>query len=584
MRYFVCLSFVLLFGIEIIYSQEVDLNDEDPYLNELIYPEWQDSVLTVTGDYNYPPYEFINEEGEPDGFTVDIVKAVAEVMNLKTEINLQSWTDVRYAIENGKVDMVTGMYKTPARERKIDFTIPHFISSYSVFVREDSPIKLTEEIHDKVILVQKEDLGHDYVVENNMGKNIITYPDVEDPFIKLSEGVGDCVVHSRLQGIRVIEEYGLDNVRNLGTALVQQKYCMAVPEGRQSLLAVLNEGLSIIKTNGTYDRIYQEWFGVYVDDARSWQEVLNTFLWILAPLLIIALVAVLWSYSLKKQVRKKTLELKRELKKRREIQRKLEESQKQLKAQNRRLVDQNRQIGVMNKELFYAKEVAEQNDRFKTAFLANMSHEIRTPMNAIIGFCELIDVNSDELERQRYAEIISQSAQRLLHLLNDIIDISKIESGQMEINKKQVDIQPLMNELAIFYEIQARQKGIKVVFKPATGHEDLKINTDEHRIAQVLKNFLSNGVKHTNDGTIELGYDVIKDKKVRFWVKDSGCGLTQGELSQVFERFYQGKENKDGGTGLGLAIAKSIVEHLDGEIGVESEPGTGSTFWFTHPL
>jgi len=537
----------------------------------------------VTGDYDYPPLEFINDRGEPDGFTVEITKAVADVMGLRAKIELKPWHHVREAIEKGNADMVTGMYRSSEREKKVDFTIPHFIGTYSVFIRNDSEIETFEDVKDKVILVQKGDLAHDYILENNMGRKIITTSDFTELLTRLSEGEGDCAILARLQGTSFLQSSGIKNVRESGITVLQRKYCMAVAEGNQELLAVLNEGLNIIKINGTYDEIYEKWFGVYEEQSFTWQDALSYFLWIGLPLLLIVLASLAWNYTLKKQIRKKTLDLKNELRKRQKVQGKLEESQSQLEKQNKQLLHQNTQIALMNEDLVKAKRQAEENDRLKTAFLANMSHEIRTPMNAIIGFCGLLETDDDEIRKGEYTKVISQSAHRLLHLLNDIIDISKIESGQIGFSLQKTDLRKILDELKRHYEVQCREKEIEFIFNPDPAFPALWLTTDEHRVDQVLKNFLSNAVKHTPSGVIELSYQVETDY-VLFRVKDTGNGIHPDETAHVFERFYQGRKNRSGGTGLGLAISKSIVENLGGETGVESEPGKGSTFWFTHPL
>jgi signal transduction histidine kinase len=247
------------------------------------------------------------------------------------------------------------------------------------------------------------------------------------------------------------------------------------------------------------------------------------------------------------------------------------------------LVEQNVKIASINEDLAKAKTRAEENDNLKTAFLANMSHEIRTPMNAIIGFCEMLEVDTDAHLKQTYTDIISKSAHRLLHLLNDIIDISKIETGQIELSLKPTNLRQVIDELKQRYELLVTSKGVVFVFRPDKGQEALWLNTDEHRVNQVLNNLLSNALKHTATGKIEMAYELQGDR-VKFWVKDTGNGIDSDDLKHIFERFYQGRENRMGGTGLGLAITKSIVERLGGEIGVESSPGNGSMFWFTHPL
>ncbi len=557
--------------------------DEDPEYFNLSYPGWQDSILLVAGDHNYPPYEFLNQDGNPDGFTIGIVKAVAEVMNLNIQIELMPWREVREAVKNRQIDVVTGMYKTTERDRIVDFSIPHFISSYSLFVRKKLKDSNFADLRNKVVLVQEGDLAHDFMVKRYPETRIITFTDLGDVFIALSEGMGDCAFHSRLQGLRFLESNGILNVTDIGKALIQEKYCLAVPEGEAELLAILNEGLSIIKTNGTYDGIYEKWFGVYEDETLHWDDVMRYTLWIVLPLLVLTLVFIVWSYTLKKQVRKSTFELKNELKYRQAIQYQLEQTEKQLRDQNKQLLQRNERIASMNEELGAAKSLAEKNDYLKTAFLANMSHEIRTPMNSIIGFCELLEIEAEDCSIQKYTGIISQSAHRLMHLLDDIIDISKIESGVIGFSISQIRLKTLIIELFDQYSLAAKNKGVELVLESDPSCADYKLTTDPHRLMQVISNFLSNALKHTETGRVVLGC-AREEGHIKFWVADTGRGIPNEDLPHIFERFYQANNHQCGGTGLGLAIAKSIVDYFGGEIGVKSKMNKGSLFWFTHPL
>ena len=239
-------------------------------------------------------------------------------------------------------------------------------------------------------------------------------------------------------------------------------------------------------------------------------------------------------------------------------------------------------------ELKNAKEKAEESERLKSAFLANMSHEIRTPMNAILGFAQLLmqeEIPKEEM--QKYINIITNSGNHLLNIINDIIDISKIDAKQLSINKSDFELTELLNELQTFFQsiLNTKEKS-NLNFIIKTEKNPIYINTDKTRLRQILINLIGNAIKFTDKGTVELSYK-IKNNKILFAIKDTGIGMTKEELKFVFERFRQGDETNKrryGGTGLGLAISKEFIQLLGGNIFAESEKGKGSTFFFTIPF
>lgn len=266
--------------------------------------------VMVCGDHNYPPYEYLNAEGVPEGFNIDIMHAVASVMGMEISIRLGPWKTVRSALEEGRIDVLMGMYNTRERDREVDFSIPHFITSYAVFVPDNSPIRRLEDGAGKRIIVQTADLGHDYLLETALTSHIITKTDWEKTLIALAQGEGDCAIVSRLQGLYFIHKLGIGNVKAVGPPIIQRKYCLAVKEGDSSLLAKLNEGLSIIKVNGTYDDIYKKWFDVYEKSPLRIIDTLKYVAWIVLPVLLLAIIGFFWSWLLKKEVDKRTNELK----------------------------------------------------------------------------------------------------------------------------------------------------------------------------------------------------------------------------------------------------------------------------------
>lgn len=235
----------------------------------------------------------------------------------------------------------------------------------------------------------------------------------------------------------------------------------------------------------------------------------------------------------------------------------------------------------IEKELTQAKEKAENADLSKSAFLANMSHEIRTPLNAITGFAEVLSSAGTEEEKEQYQEIIKMNADLLMQLVNDILDMSKIEAGTLEFIYTKVDINLLISDLQQLFQMRVNDKGGTIKVIAETALPSCIIETDRNRVAQVLSNFINNAIKFTHEGSIRIGYEA-RETELYFYVIDTGTGIPADKVQDVFGRFV--KLNKDKkGTGLGLSIAQTIVHKLDGQIGADSVEGEGSTFWFTIP-
>ncbi|HJX70878.1 MAG TPA: ATP-binding protein [Bacteroidales bacterium] len=262
----------------------------------------------------------------------------------------------------------------------------------------------------------------------------------------------------------------------------------------------------------------------------------------------------------------------------------------ELKSYSKKLSEQNEVLRIINIELVRAKERAEESDRLKSSFLANMSHEIRTPMNAILGFSELMKSKkfSDE-QKDRFIDIINSKSRQLLQIITDIIDISKIESGQIKIVDKNFSVNDLIADLEITFNSmqQQKKKPIRLVTNLEQTDENSWIFADNLRIEQILTNFLSNAYKFTEKGEIELGYQMKEDKSIVFYVRDTGIGIGKDELKFIFDPFRQVSISYDrsyGGTGLGLTISRGLAKRLGGSIWVESEINKGSTFYLKIPF
>ena len=239
------------------------------------------------------------------------------------------------------------------------------------------------------------------------------------------------------------------------------------------------------------------------------------------------------------------------------------------------------------KALLKAKLKAEESDRLKSAFLANMSHEIRTPMNGILGFTELLkEPLLSGSEQLQFIRIIERSGERLLNIINDIINISKIEAGQAEISVSETNVNEQLDYIYLFFKPKAEQKGVQISCKTSLSNADAILKTDKEKIYAILTNLVNNALKFTKTGSIEMGCEK-KGRFIEFFVKDTGSGISREHKKIIFERFRQGSEDLSRsyeGAGLGLAISKAYVELLGGKIWVKSKEGEGAIFRFTIPL
>ncbi|NOQ27193.1 MAG: transporter substrate-binding domain-containing protein [Bacteroidales bacterium] len=645
---------------------------------------------------DYPPYQFIDENLNPTGFSVDILNSISKTMGLNIILELDSWTQVKQDLDNKKIDGVGTMSYSTEQNETINFSVPYIYITNSLFVRYGSNIKSIDDINNKQVLVIKGDVMHDYLISNNLSKYIIPVKNYKTALKLLSASEYDCALINKLQGQYAIKEFNLLNLKPTGGSIQPKEIYFAVIQEREDLLAQINEGLLILKSTGEYDQIYKKWFSVY-EKADNKTQVYKMIIWILVPFLLIILAFLFWSRSLKKQVSVKTSELQNELNERKKTEKQLiqekslfnsminaipdlifyknennvyvecndafckfndkqaseiigendfsifpENEAKHYIETDSNIIKENKvtrteswetnkkgeqflldiikvpfadaegnSLGVVgichditNRyyieiDLKKAKEKAEESDKLKSSFLANMSHEIRTPMNAIIGFSDLL-VDEDTIVEQRKELVthINNNCNTLLLLIDDIIDIAKIEANELTLFIKNTDVNSILNDLYDSFnktKNRFRKQHIDIIIDKSTFKENFYLKTDSNRFIQIISNLINNALKYTENGFIKIGYNILSDiNYVEFSVQDTGIGIPKEKQQEIFQRFNKIESDTSKlyrGTGLGLTITQNLVERLGGAIRLESEIENlstgktgGSTFFFTLPL
>ncbi|WP_462324484.1 transporter substrate-binding domain-containing protein [Desulfoplanes sp.] len=285
-----------------------------------------DRALHFRGDHDYPPYEFVDKNGNPTGFNVELLQKTCGVMGLDCRVTLGPWNEVRAQLENGTIDGITGMFYSGERDRKVDFSTHHSIVSHSIFVPTASSITGIDDLIDKSIGVQQGDIMHDYLLQNGLSAFVFGYAEQEEVLESLVSNGVDCALIARIQGLYVMKKLGIDNVEPVGQSILPRKYCFAVRQGDDVLRSQLNEGLSILKKNGEYAAIHDHWFSPYTREQIR-KKVFTVLAWILVPIGVIFVLGFLWTYFLKRQVREKTQILHKELKERKRVEKALVESE-----------------------------------------------------------------------------------------------------------------------------------------------------------------------------------------------------------------------------------------------------------------
>lgn len=522
------------------FVNKVDLTiEEQEWLND--HP-----VIRFTGHPRWMPFEEITDEGEHIGIIAEYLALFEKQLSIQFEvIQTNSWAESVTKALNGDVDVISAFNTNQVLQNDFIFPRPIINNQIMIFMNErDGFVSNLSVIQDLSIGIIK-DYGYTYdLKEMHPNISFIEVDHIQDGMQKITMGELDAFVCSLSIGTYMIDELGMHNIKVVGKTDVTMELSFGVRKDWEIFHHILDKAIASISPEER-NHILDTWSkNKGVIERIDYELIIQVIVIFTMILLFISV----WSWKLKSEI----------------------SLRKQVES-----------------ELEKAKHVADQANQAKSIFLANMSHEIRTPMNAIIGFSQLMirDKNLSK-EHQDNINIICRSGEHLLSLINNILDMSKVEAGKMELNNSNFDLFHLYEDLEAMFRLRAQEKNLQLLFDT---HENVPqyICADDGKLRQIIVNLISNAIKFTHEGGISIRSKyVLEDDEsewIRFEVQDSGVGVAQEEIDKLFAAFSQtssGTQSKQG-TGLGLAISREFVKLMGGDMTAESEVGVGTIFHFS---
>ena len=526
-------------------------------------------------EYDYPPFSVVTD-GKADGFSVELLKSVADVMGINITFKVDSWATIKGELENGELDVLPLVGYTQEREEYFDFSVPYIIMHGNIFIRSNNTeIRTEEDLYGKQIIVMEGDNAHEYAVRMGFSDNLILTSTYTEAFELLSSGKYDAVLAQSLVGEQLINQLGLKNVKaatqidedgltEIRTNLngFEQKFCFAVKDGNKELLAKLNEGLTIVSTNGTFDKLYVKWFPFLVDNTPSFKEIAETSLAVILPILLVTWIVTL--VYIRRKIKTRTLEL--------------EKSNRVLLEMESRLRSQQKleSVGVL---------------------ASGVAHEINNPLNGILNYGQVIlDIAKNEgndcnMYRESiisFSEEIINESNRISGVINNLMQFSRAGSKRFIA----VEIKDILDNILSLINAAVKQDQIKIVIDLQPGLPKIECRTLE--IQQVMLNLITNAKDSLNakyKGFDENKIIAIKadehdeggQKHVRITVKDNGNGIPKDIKDNVFDPFFTTKSRTEG-TGLGLFISFGIIKDHNGKMSYITKEGEFTQFIIDLPI
>jgi len=523
--------------------------------------------IVVGGDRDYPPYEFLDRNGQPAGYNVDLTRAIAEVMGMKVEFRLGAWNEMRQALQDGTVDILQGMSFSEERLQEVDFTPPHTTVNHAIFARRDGPpVTRLEDLRGHKIALHRGGIMHDTIRKMGFEEDLVFSDTPADALRLLAAGKCDYAVTAMLPGAYIIRENKLDNLEVAARAVATVRYGYAVKKGHDVLLGRFSEGLAILDQTGKYEEIRRKWLGVLENRPIKWDQALKSISVVLLPLVLLLGGTVFWSHTLRKKVAERTKSLTDALDQ-------LNRNQQQLLQ-----ADKMAALGVL------VSGVAHEINNPNGLILLNLPilRKVQTDTSRILdehfhkhgGFT----LGGIPYERMRselpvMLEEMQEGAQRIKRIVNDLKDFARSDEGAA---REPVDVNEAARKAVRLVEAAIRKSTDDFTMNLA---QDLpRVRGNSQRIEQVVINLVLNACQAlpSRDKGIEVStrFDP-SSRSVVLTVRDEGTGIASDHLPRLTDPFFTTKRER-GGTGLGLSVSAGIVKELGGSLHFSSLPNIGT--------
>ncbi|WP_243439552.1 transporter substrate-binding domain-containing protein [Fundidesulfovibrio soli] len=523
--------------------------------------------IVIGGDRDYPPYEFLDKNGQPAGYNVDLSRAIAEVMGLSVEFRLGAWAEMRAALARGEVDILQGMSYSEERLQEVEFTPPHTTVVHSVFARKDlPPVSSLEDLRGRNIVMHRGGIMHDTLAGMGFASELNFSDTPADALRMVASGHCDYAVTAMLPGLYIIRENKLDNLYVAAYSVATVRYGYAVKKGNTALKERFSEGLAILDKTGKYEQIRQKWLGVLEARPVQWEAVLYYVGAVVAPLLLLLGATVLWSHSLRRKVAERT----------------------------RSLTNALDQLGRNQQQLVQADKMAALG-----ILVSGVAHEINNPNGLILlnipilrkvqadtarildehharhGDFRLGGIPYERMRRELpvMLEEMFEGAQRIKRIVNDLKDFSRSDEARA---REPVDVNQAAGKAVRLLDRAIRQATDR--FTTDLGQGLPPVLGNAQRIEQVVVNLLLNACQALPDRaravTLTTRYNRDSDC-VELTVRDEGVGIAPEHMPHLTDPFFTTKRAQ-GGTGLGLSVSAGIVKEMGGVLEFQSSPGRGT--------